>query len=411
MKAGAVIIGASHAGTQAAAALRQSGWQEPITLVSNEGCLPYHRPPLSKGFLSGQQAEDQILLRGEGFYRDQDITLLNRAEVTQILPDRREVEAGGAMLPYTALILATGASARRLPVPGHALENIHMLRSLADSRLLKERLTAAERIVIIGGGFIGLEVAATAAKAGKAVTVIEAQDRLIARALPPLLSDYFRDLHIQNGVAFRLNARLDRFEAEGGHVSHVLLADGERLAADLVLVGVGSDANCSLARQAGLEIAASGILVDACCTTSAASIYAIGDCAAQFNDHTQMVMRVESVQNATDQARTLAAHLADKPLPAKGANWFWSDQYSAKLQMAGIMRDGCDLLLRGDPQSGDFTLLQMMDDRLAAAFSVNRAGDHMAARKLIASGALLDRAMAADPAAPLVKAVVEMEKA
>jgi 3-phenylpropionate/trans-cinnamate dioxygenase ferredoxin reductase subunit len=411
LKAGAVIVGASHAGTQAAAALRQSGWQDPITLVSNEDCLPYHRPPLSKGFLSGQQAEDQILLRGEAFYRDQDITLLNGCEVTQILPDRQEVAAGGAALPYEALILATGASARRLSIPGGSSENVHMLRNLIDSRLLKERLAAAERIVIIGGGFIGLEVAATAIKAGKAVTVVEAQDRLIARALPPLLSSYFRDMHAGNGVALRLNARLDLFRGEGGRVSHVLLADGERLAADLVLVGVGSDANCGLARQAGLEIAAGGILVDSCCKTSAASIYAIGDCAAQFNDHTQTVMRVESVQNATDQARTLAAHLTGKPLPAKGANWFWSDQYSTKLQMAGIMREGCDFVLRGDPQSGDFTLLQMMDGRLVSAFSVNRAGDHMAARKLIASGALLDRAIAADPAAPLVKAVVEVEKA
>ena len=411
MKPGAVIVGASHAGTQAAAALRQSGWQDPITLISNEDGLPYHRPPLSKGFLSGQQAEDQILLRGEGFYRDQEITLLNGCSVRQIIPDRQEIEADGATLPYTALILATGAVPRKLSLPGGELDNILMLRTLADSRLLKERLAAADRIVIVGGGFIGLEVAATAAKSGKAVTVIEAQDRLIARALPPLLSGYFRDLHARNGVAVRLNARLDRFEGEGGKVRHAVLAGGERLAADLVLVGVGSDANDGLARRAGLEMEAGGILVDPCGKTSAASIYAIGDCAAQFNAHTQAVMRVESVQNATDQARTLAAHLTDKPLPARGANWFWSDQYAAKLQMAGIVREDCDGLLRGDPQSGEFTLLQMMDDRLVAAFSINRAGDHMAARKLIASGALLDRAMAADPAVPLAKAVAEMEKA
>ena len=411
MKAGAVIIGASHAGTQAAAALRQSGWQDPITVISNEDHLPYHRPPLSKGYLAGQQAEDQILLRGEGFYRDQDIAFLRNCEATQILPERQTVEAGGAMLPYKALVLATGASARRLPVPGGSLENVHILRSIADSRLLKERLADAGTIVIIGGGFIGLEVAATAAKMGKAVTVVEAQDRLIARALPPLLSSYFRDMHIRNGVAFRLNARLDRFESEDGRVTHVVLADGERMAADLVLLGIGSDANSALASHAGLEMAAGGVFVDACCRTSRSGIYAIGDCAAQSNSHTQTVMRVESVQNATDQARMLAAHLTDKPLPAKGANWFWSDQYSAKLQMAGLMREGCETLLRGDPQAGEFTLLQMMDCRLVAAFSVNRAGDHMAARKLIASGAELDRVVAADPAVPLAKAAVEMEKA
>jgi 3-phenylpropionate/trans-cinnamate dioxygenase ferredoxin reductase subunit len=391
--------------------LRQSGWQDPITLISKEDCLPYHRPPLSKGFLSGQQGEDQILLRGEAFYRDQEITLLNGCEARQIRPDRQTVEADGATFPYKALILATGAVPRNLSLPGSELDNVLMLRTLADSRLLKERLAAAERIVIVGGGFIGLEVAATAAKAGKAVTVLEAQDRLIARALPPLLSGYFRDLHVGNGVAIRLNARLDRFEGENGRIHHVLLAGGERLSADLVLVGVGSDANCALARNAGLEMKAGGVLVNPCCETSAASVYAIGDCAAQFNAHTQAVMRVESVQNATDQARALAAHLTDKPLPAKGANWFWSDQYTAKLQMAGIMRAGCEGLLRGDPQSGEFTLLQIMDSRLAAAFSVNRAGDHMAARKLIASGTLLDRDRAVDPAVPLAKAVVEMEKA
>jgi 3-phenylpropionate/trans-cinnamate dioxygenase ferredoxin reductase subunit len=411
LKPGAVIVGASHAGTQAAAALRQSGWQDPITLISNEDGLPYHRPPLSKGFLSGQQGEDQILLRGAGFYRDQEITLLNGCEVRQILPDRQAVEAGGTTLPYKALILATGAVPRKLFLPGSELDNILILRTLADSRLLKERLAAAERIVIVGGGFIGLEVAATAAKPGKALTELEAQDRLIARALPPLLSGYFRDLHVKNGVAIRLNARLDRFEGGNGRIGHVRLAEGERLAADLVLVGVGSDAHCTLAAQAGLAMKAGGVLVDACCATSAASIYAIGDCAAQFNAHTQAVMRVESVQNATDQARALAAHLTDKPSPAKSANWFWSDQYAAKLQMAGIMREGCEGLLRGDMQSGEFTFLQMVDSHPVAAFSVNRAGDHMAARKLIASGALVDRAMAADPAVPLAKAVVEMEKA
>ena len=409
MKPGAVIVGASHAGAQAAASLRQSGWQEPITLISSENFLPYHRPPLSKGFLAGDQAEDQILLRGEAFYRDQEIELHLGRVVTEVLPDQRVARIDSAAMPYSALILATGASARRLSVPGSALEGVHVLRDMADAKILKEQLAGAENVVIVGGGFIGLEVAATAAKAGKSVTVLEAQDRLIARALPPFLSAYLKDLHLHHGVDIRFGVSLASCEGDRGRLTHVLLSDGRKLAADLVLVGVGSAANCELARRLGLKLEAGGVLVDQRCETSAPGVFAIGDCAAQPNLHTGTILRVESVQNATDQAKMLAAHLTGRSLPPSGTNWFWTDQYSVKLQMAGIVKDGCEVLVRGDPASQNFSLLQLLGDRLVSAFSVNRAADHMAARKLISSKARLDRNLAADPSTPLTGAVLERE--
>lgn len=404
MKAGAVIVGASHAGTQLAASLRQSGWADPIHLVSRERDLPYHRPPLSKDFLTGDKVEDQILLRGEGFYRDQGIDLLLGTAVTEIDTARRVVTTELGTVPYTALVLATGASARRLPLPGASLDGVHVLRDIADARALKARLAAARDVVVIGGGFIGLEVAATAAKAGKAVTVIEAQDRLIARALPPFLSAWLKDLHAGHGVDIRFGSGVEAFLGNGTDLTHVRLSDGRTLPADLALVGVGSIANGELAAGSGLQLEAGGIRVGPRCEASAPDVYAIGDCAAQHNRHTETVCRVESVQNATDQARLLAAHLTGNALPSPGTNWFWTDQYSVKLQMAGIVGSAGEILLRGDPASETFSLLEVLDGRLVSAFSVNRAADHMAARKLIAAGAQLDLHAAIDPAVPLMKA-------
>lgn len=404
MSAGAVIVGASHAGTQLAASLRQSGWADPITLVSRERDLPYHRPPLSKDFLTGDKVEDQILLRGEGFYRDQGIDLLLGTTVTAVDTARGVVETEAATIPYAALVLATGASARTLPLPGASLDGVHVLRDIADARALKARLAAARDVVIIGGGFIGLEVAATAAKAGKAVTVIEAQDRLIARALPPFLSAWLKDLHAGHGVDIRFGAGVEAFLGRGADLTHVRLTDGRTLPADLALVGVGSIANGALAAEAGLRLEAGGIHVGPRCETSAPDVYAIGDCAARHNRHTETVCRVESVQNATDQARLLAAHLTGNAVPEAGTNWFWTDQYAVKLQMAGIVGAAGEILLRGDPASETFSLLEMLDGRLVSAFSVNRAADHMAARKLIAAGAQLDMHAAVDPAVPLMKA-------
>lgn len=405
MKPGTVIVGASHAGVQAAASLRQAGWQEPITLISAETDLPYHRPPLSKAFLAGEKTADQILLRGGDFYASQGIEFLTGTTVDSISPRDRHIRAGGETIPYSKLILATGASARKLDTASAEFSGIYTLRDMSDARRLKDAFEEAERIVIVGGGFIGLEVASSAAKAGKSVTVIEVQERLLTRALPPRLADWLFDFHSQKGVDIRLAEGFDRFESDNGKLTAVRLASGERIFADLALVGIGSTANLGLAKEAGLSLAEGGVHVDAACLTSAADIYAIGDCTSQHNIFANKVLRIESVQNATDQARIVAAHMTGGTLPKPSTNWFWTDQYDLKIQMAGLLESDCDDILRGDPASNAFSILQMRDGKLRACFSINRPADHMAARKLIAEAAPLDRALASDAATPLARAI------
>ena len=411
MSGPAVIIGASHGGVQAAAALRQQGWEEEVILLSAEDALPYHRPPLSKAFLSAEKTDADILLRGEDFYAGQGIALEMGIRVDHIDPAARRIRMGARSLSYGALILGVGARARRPALDGLDWQGVHMLRDLADARQLKAALEGAGHLVIIGGGFIGLEVAATAVKTGTSVTVLEAQDRILARAVPAALSHWLAKQHRAAGVAIRLGCSVDRLEGEAGRVRAVRLADGTRLDADLVLVGIGSEAARELADDAGLAGAAGGILVDGACRSSAPGVYALGDCASQFNRFAGAVTRIESVQNATEQARIVAQALTGKAPGEPGANWFWTDQYALKIQMAGLVVPGCPVTVRGEPDSGTFSLLQMQRGSLVAAFSVNHPADHMAARRLIAAGAKLDPVLAADGLVPLAKAAVMAEKA
>ncbi|HWU64167.1 MAG TPA: FAD-dependent oxidoreductase [Ensifer sp.] len=405
MNAGAVIVGASHAGVQVAASLRQNGWQEPIHLLSADSELPYHRPPLSKGFLSGERSAEQLLLRGRQFYSDQGIELVTDCTVGRIDLTARRVESSMGEFDYARLILATGASARRLAVPGAALDGVLSLRDMADARHVKAALAAAHSVVIVGGGFIGLEVAATAVKSGKRVVVLEAQDRLLARALPQRLSGFLADYHARNGVVLRMNAAIEGFHGENGQVTAVRLADGTRLEADLVVVGIGSSANIELATNAGIPVMAGGIHVDAHGMTTLEGVYAAGDCASFHNRFWSGPVRVESVQNATDQARAVAGHCVDKAAPLTAVPWFWTDQYDLKIQMAGLMAPGCEALLRGEIETGTFSVLHLRDQRLVSAFSVNRPADHLAARKLIDQGLEMDLPAAADSAIPLARAV------
>jgi 3-phenylpropionate/trans-cinnamate dioxygenase ferredoxin reductase subunit len=408
--AGVVIVGASHAGTRTAAALRQMGWAESVTLLTNETALPYHRPPLSKAFLAGVETEQQLLLRGEKFYEDEQIELIRGTEVDRIDPERHVLRASAGEFHYDKLILATGASPRRLTLPGSDLGGVHELRRIDDARKLKEQMERAGSIVIVGGGFIGLEVAATAAKAGKRVTVIESLDRLLARALPPVLSSWLERIHIDHGVRFHFRAQIDHFGGASGQLTHISLSDGETIETELVLIGIGSVANCRLAEAAGIECMAGGIRVDQECRTSAPDVYAIGDCAAQFNRHGNAVMRVESVQNATDQARIAAAEICGQEIPAPGVNWFWTDQYELKIQFAGLVRADGEEVFRGQPGNGSFSLLQLHESQLAWAFSVNQAPDHMAARRLIGSGAAVDARLATDSSLPLAKAALDSNR-
>ena len=409
MTAGAVIVGASHAGVQLAASLRQAGWQEPIRLFSAEDSIPYHRPPLSKAFLAGEKAEEQILLRSPDFFASQEIELRLNEPVLAIDPRSRTVRTDAGAYGYTKLVLATGSVARGLAITGSGLAGIHTLRDISDARRLREALAGASSVAVIGGGFIGLEFASTAVKSGKPTTVIEAQDRLMARVLPATVGNFLGEQHRGRGVRLLHGRGVQALEGESGRVKGVRLDDGSFVEAELVLLGVGGAARLDLARGIGLRIEAGGVLVDAHGWTGADDIHAIGDVASFRNRYADAPMRLESVQNASDQARSAAAHICGRSEPLTAVPWFWTDQYDLKVQMAGLGHPQAVEILRGDPRTGRFTLLQLRDDRLVGAHSVNQAADHMAARRLIGSGAALDPAAAADPDVPLLKAARSAE--
>lgn len=398
----AIIIGASHAGVQTAVSLRQAGWQGGIRLFSAEDALPYNRPPLSKAFLAGDKSEGQLLLRAPEFYRDQEISLHLGEPVTAIDAAARRVTTAAGQYPYSRLVLATGSRARGLQAEGNELAGIFTLRTLSDARVLKEALASAGRVVIVGGGFIGLEFASTAAKLGKETYVLEAEDALLLRALPRSVGTFIHGYHADKGVHFRFGAKVASFEGSNGRVCAIKLMDGTRMEADLVLVGVGGDAELSLANSIGLPVAAGGAAVDEH-GMAVDGIYVVGDAASFRNAFCDAPMRVESVQNAVDQAKAAAAHMTGGHAPLRAVPWFWTDQCDLKVQMAGLSREGAVELVRGRPSVNGFTVLQLIGSRLVAAYSVNRAGDHMAARTLIAEGTELDLARAADVDIPLMQ--------
>lgn len=404
MKA-AVVVGASHGGVQAAASLRQAGWQEPIILLSAEADYPYHRPPLSKAYLAGEKDKDQLLLRAPAFYRDQGIELRLGDPVTGVDLQAKKLRSASGVTDFSKLILATGSRARSLPLTGTDAQGVFTLRSISDAQALRSAMATASSVVVIGGGFIGLEFASTAVRHGLSVTVLETQPRLLSRSLPAVLADHLRDYHAAKGVRFRFASQIEGLDVEQGAVSGVRLADGTRLAADLVLVGIGGQAETGLAQSMGLELTAGGIHVDAHGQTSVPDVYALGDVAAFHNAYANAAMRLESVQNAVDQAKSVAAHIVGGNAPLNAVPWFWTDQYELKVQMAGLAKVGCREIMRGDPESGSFTILQMERDRLVASYTVNRAADHMASRKLIGESLAVDVAQAADVSVPLLRAV------
>lgn len=404
MKA-AVVVGASHGGVQAAASLRQAGWQEPIILLSAEADYPYHRPPLSKAYLAGEKDKDQLLLRAPAFYRDQGIELRLGDPVTGVDLQAKKLRSASGVTDFSKLILATGSRARSLPLTGMDAQGVFTLRSISDAQALRSAMATASSVVVVGGGFIGLEFASTAVRHGLSVTVLETQPRLLSRSLPAVLADHLRDYHAAKGVRFSFASQIEALDVEQGAVSGVRLADGTRLAADLVLVGIGGQAETGLAQSMGLELTAGGIHVDAHGQTSVPDVYALGDVAAFHNAYANAAMRLESVQNAVDQAKSAAAHIVGGNAPLNAVPWFWTDQYELKVQMAGLAKAGCREIMRGDPESGSFTILQMERDRLVASYTVNRAADHMASRKLIGESLAVDVAQAADVSVLLLRAV------
>jgi 3-phenylpropionate/trans-cinnamate dioxygenase ferredoxin reductase subunit len=384
-----IIAGAGHAGGSAAAFLRQYGWKGEIVLVGEEPLPPYQRPPLSKAWLKGEAKAENLALRPPHFYEKQAITLRLGTRVTGIDRAARQVRLGdGSTLDYTALILATGAHARPLTVPGHDLPGVLALRNAADADALQAALRPGQRLVIIGGGYIGLEVAASARALGADVTVIEREARVLARVAGPELSGFLAAAHAAHGVRIVCDAGVAEILAQDGRAAGVRLTDGAAIAADAVLVGVGALPNEVLAHAAGLPCH-NGILVDMEARTEDAAIFAIGDCTCRplpHYDHRRH--RLESVPNAIEQAKQAAAAICGRPGPVPEIPWFWSDQYDLRLQMAGLAFDTAVSVVRGDPRAGSFCVFHLdVHDRVLALEAVNAPADFMAGRQLVAKGA------------------------
>ena len=383
--AGIVVIGGGHGGSQAVASLRSEGYDGPLTLVSAEADLPYQRPPLSKAFLT-DPAHELLPLRPASFYEKQGVALRLGAEVTAIdLAEGSVRLADGSALLFDRLVLATGARARMPAIAGIHLDGVLALRTAGDARRIRDRLHEARDVVVVGGGFIGLEIAATARLLGKTVTVIEAADRLMGRVAAPEISRHFLALHRGWGSNVRLEASVGRIDGENGRVVAVETAGGERMAADLAIIGIGAIPNVEHAEAAGLAVA-NGIVVDEQMRTADPRVVAIGDVANFHHWQLGRRIRLESVQNAVDQGKAAALTLLGKGHDFREVPWFWSDQGDVKLQMAGLSFDATRSFVRGRPDDGTFSIFHYAGDRLVAVDSVNRAADHMVGRRLIAAG-------------------------
>ena len=383
---GLVVIGASYAGMKVALTARQAGYAELVTVVSDEHSLPYERPPLSKGFLLGATRKQDLVLRDETFFASQRINLVLGHRATGIDRRARRVTlAGGVALDFEKVVIATGSRARRLTTAGAQLEGVCYLRSIADAIELKERLAHAFEIVIIGGGFIGLEVASSAVQAGKKVTVIESASRLLERAVSPLVSEFLLDGHLRAGVDVMLGETVVSMNGADGRVASVELANGIKLGAELVVVGIGGVANDELAKAAGVRCT-NGIVVDEYGQADTHAIYAAGDCANHYNRFGNCWIRLESVQNAQDQAKAAGLAVAESHEAYVSVPRFWSDQYDIKLQMVGLSSRHDRMVVRGSVDEGKFSAFYYRADRLIAVDSINRPGDQIICRRYIEAG-------------------------
>ncbi len=385
MKNGVVIVGSGHAGVQAAASLREDGYDGPVVLVSDEADLPYPKPPLSKTFIKDAEAKPQPL-RGEAFYTGNAIDFRPGTRIERIDAAGRSLDvAGGAPIAFDKLILATGSRPRLLPLPGADLAGVVSLRSLGDARTIRDLSARSDQVVILGGGFIGLEIAATLRAAGREVTVVEAVDRLLGRAVAPVIAAHVRQRLEATGVRILTGTTVARLEGENGHVVAAVTSSGERLPAGMVIVGIGVVPNVELAQGAGIAIA-NGIRVDAQMRTSLPDILAIGDAASYRHWFTGNDVRLESVQNATDQARLAARTITGHEDAYSAVPWFWSDIGDMKLQMVGLTAGGDSHVVSGDLAENKFSIYHHAGDRLLGIESVNHAGHHMLGRKMLGAG-------------------------
>jgi len=393
-----VIVGAGHGGFQVASSLRQEGFGGRIVLVNEEPGLPYQRPPLSKAYLLGKINSTTMLFRPEQFYIDQRIELVHAKVQAIDRQNRRVALVSGAQLDYDHLVLATGAHNRPLNLPGAELENVYGIKTKADADALAPLVKEAKNVVVIGAGFIGLEFAAVAAAEGAAVEVVELSDRPMARAVSPQMSNLFRQAHEAWGVKFRFRtgvSALQAGEGQGGKLGAVQTSDGKRLPADLVVFGIGVVPNVGLALDAGLEIE-NGIRVNPNLLTSDPHISALGDVACFPCVHNgERATRLESVQNAVDQGRLIAARLMGKPAPYAALPWFWTDQGPLKLQIAGLAVGADNFVTLGDAATRQLSVLCFRGEELLAVESCNRPAEHMLARKILSRPPALTPVMAA----------------
>ncbi len=396
-----LIVGGGHAGAQVAAGLRQQKFAGSIALISDESVPPYERPPLSKEYFAGEKDFDRILLRPDGFWEAQGIDLLLNTRVERVDSKAKTIKtADDIELSFGRLVWATGGSARRLPVPGGDFENVLCIRTKKDADSLKAAASTAANVVVIGGGYIGLEAAAVLTKLRKKVTVIETQDRLLSRVAGAEIAKFYRDYHEAKGVTFRFTTQVSAIEGDN-LASGVRLATGEVLPAELVVVGIGIIPSVGPLLDAGAS-GGNGVDIDAFGQTSLPDIYSIGDCAAHENAFAQgKWIRLESVQNANDMGRTVVKHLSGRQDPYNAVPWFWSDQYDLKLQTVGLSLDYDQTVLRGNPDEATFAVAYLRKGRVIALDCVNSPADYAQGRVLIATDVHPDIGALADPAVPL----------
>lgn len=408
-----VVVGGGQAGAECAASLRMGGHRGPVTIIADELIHPYARPPLSKAYLSGSAGIDDVLLRPPATYAHQDIAVMLATRVESIDRNARTVRvASGALVQYDRLVLATGGRARPLLMPGASTApNIHTLRTIADVDALRQDFVAGARLVIVGGGYVGLEVAAAAQRAGLEVRILEAAPRVLARVTAPVVSEFFERLHTAHGVEVSTGCSVSGLECStDGHVTGLQLTHGDPIIADLVVVGIGLIPNTELADAAGLSVQ-DGIIVDEFCRTADPRILAVGDCTRHPCHENGGLRRLESAPNASEQARVAAATLTGEPRAYDSVPWFWSDQYDVKLQTVGLSAGYDDLVVRGTPgPDQSFAVFYLKAGRVRAADVINSPRDFMVAKKLVTAQARVSLQRLRDQTAPFKECLDEARR-
>ncbi|MDR5804868.1 FAD-dependent oxidoreductase [Caballeronia sp. LZ001] len=393
-----LIVGAGHAGVSVASLLRQYGHTGRITVVDAEAGLPVQRPPLSKAYLKGNAEPAAILIKPASFFDAQRIDFRPSTCVTRLYPERNSVALGAELVRYDALVLAMGVTPRRLPSGCASAANVFELRTMADADTLKTAIGPNQHIVIVGGGYVGLEVAASARAMGTQVTLVERESRLLPRVASEQLSAYFLNVHHQHGVHVLLNSEIEHVDTGSlGTVCGISLRSGQHVACDAVLVGIGAIPNDKLARSVGIVCNNRGIVVDSQAHTSVSNIYAVGDVTCRpVNLYGGLQMRLESIQSATEQARQVVHSLMGKPPAEPEVPWFWSDQYDLKLQIAGIVAESDTTIVRGDTHGGRAAFFHLRDSRVVAVEAINSASEFMAAKQMIKASCPVDPIALAD---------------